>query len=154
MTQMEAILKGFPNVMDFDQFKANSKNLDRIKVSLKSHLKILHQLTTSCFQFMIKCSQIDQNVCDWCQLLHFFQLFGFLMEKSFPRDFEHKNLEYEICIFFYASHCKVRKQENIPAKSQSIQQTQSIQSKQSVILYGLINISIQSRRFFHQVHSI
>ena len=31
-TQMEAILKGFPNVMDFYQFKINSKNLDVIKV--------------------------------------------------------------------------------------------------------------------------
>ena len=86
-TQMEAILMGFPNVMDFYQFKVNSKNLDMSKVNFKSHLKILHQLTTPSFQFMIKSTQIDQNVCDWCQLLHFFQLFGFLMEKSFLCDF-------------------------------------------------------------------
>ena len=86
-TQMEAILKGFPNVMDFYQFKVNSKNLDMSKVNFKSHLKILHQLTTPSFQFMIKSSQIDQNVCDWCQLLHFFQLFGFIMKKSFLCDF-------------------------------------------------------------------
>ena len=86
-TQMEAILMGFPNVMDFYQFKVNSKNLDMSKVNFKSHLKILHQLTTPSFLFMIKSSQIDQNVCDWCQLLHFFQLFGFFMDKSFLSDF-------------------------------------------------------------------
>ena len=71
-TQMEAILKGFPNVMDFYQFKVHSKNLDMIKDNFKSHLKILHQLTTPNFQFMIKSSQIDQNVYDWFQLFHFF----------------------------------------------------------------------------------
>ena len=87
-TQMEAILKGFPNVMDFYQFKVNSKNLDMSKVNFKSHLKILHQLTTPNFQFMIKSSQIDKNVCDWCQLLHFFQLFDSSWKKV-----------------FYASHC-------------------------------------------------
>ena len=70
-TQMEAILKGFPNVMDIFWFKVNSKRQDTIKVNFKSHLKILHQLTTPSFQFMIKSSQIDQKVCDWCQLLHF-----------------------------------------------------------------------------------
>ena len=58
-----------------------------IKVNFKSHLKILHQSTTPNFQFMIKSSQIGQNVCDWCQLLQFFQLFGFLMDKSFLSDF-------------------------------------------------------------------
>ena len=86
-TQMEAILMGFLNVMDFHQFKVNSKNLDMSKVNFKSHLKILHQLTTPSFQFLIKSIQIDQNVCEWCQLLHLFQLFGFLMEKSFLCDF-------------------------------------------------------------------
>ena len=86
-TQMEAILMGFSNVMDFYQFKVNSKNLDMSKVNFKSHLKILHQLTTPSFQFTIKFSQIDQNVCDWCQLLHFFQLFEIIMEKSFLCDF-------------------------------------------------------------------
>ena len=30
-TQMEDILQGFSNVMDFHQFKLNSKNLDMIK---------------------------------------------------------------------------------------------------------------------------
>ena len=113
-TQMEAILKGFPNVMDFDQFKVNSKNINRIKVSFKSHLKILHQLTTSCFQFMIKCSQIDQNVCDWCQLLHFFQLFGFLMEKSFLSDFLAKKSQIKNLYLFYASHCKHEKSQFRP----------------------------------------
>ena len=39
-TQMEAILKGFLSVMDFYQFKVNSKNLDMIKVNFKSHLKV------------------------------------------------------------------------------------------------------------------
>ena len=73
---------GFPNVMDFYQFKVNSKNLDMSKVNFKSHLKILHQLTTPSFLFMIKSSQIDQNVCDWCQILLFFQLFGFPMEQG------------------------------------------------------------------------
>ena len=86
-TQMEAILKGFPNVTDFYQFKVHSKNLDMIKDNFKSHLKILHQLTTPNFQFMIKSSQIGQNVCDWCQLFQFFQLYGFLMDKSFLSDF-------------------------------------------------------------------
>ena len=55
-TQMEAILKDFPNVMDFYQFKVNSKNLDVIKVDFKSHFKVLRQLTTPNFQFMIKSS--------------------------------------------------------------------------------------------------
>ena len=63
-TQMEAILKGFSSVMDFYQFKVNSKNLDMIKVNFKSHLKVLHQLTTPSFQFMIKSTQIGRNVCD------------------------------------------------------------------------------------------
>ena len=58
-TQMEANFKDFPNVMDFYQFKVNSKNLDMIKVNFKSHLTILHQLTTPSFQFKIKSSQID-----------------------------------------------------------------------------------------------
>ena len=35
-TQMEAILSGFPNVMDFYQFKVNSKNQDMSKVNFKS----------------------------------------------------------------------------------------------------------------------
>ena len=61
-TQMKAILKGFSNVMDFYKFKVNSKNLDMIKVNFKSHLKIVHQLTTPSFQFMIKSSQIDRNM--------------------------------------------------------------------------------------------
>ena len=34
-TQMEAILKGFPNVMDLYLFKVNLKNLDMIEVNLK-----------------------------------------------------------------------------------------------------------------------
>ena len=33
-TQMEAILKGFPNVMDFHWFKLNSKNLNMNDKSL------------------------------------------------------------------------------------------------------------------------
>ena len=42
-TQMEDILKGFPNVMDFHEFKLNSKKLDIIKDDFKSYLKILHR---------------------------------------------------------------------------------------------------------------
>ena len=42
-TQMKAILKGFPNVMDFHEFKLNSKKLDIIKDDFKSYLKILHR---------------------------------------------------------------------------------------------------------------
>ena len=61
-TQIEAILKGFPNVTDFHWFNVNSKNLDMIKDNFKGHLKILHQLATPGFQFMINSSQIDQNV--------------------------------------------------------------------------------------------
>ena len=61
-TQMEAIFKGFPNVMDFYQFKVHSKNLDMIKDNFKSYLEILHKLTIRSFQFMIEFSQIDQNV--------------------------------------------------------------------------------------------
>ena len=54
MTQMEDILKGFLNVMDFHKFELNSKNLDMIKDDLKSHLKILHRSTTPCLQLTIK----------------------------------------------------------------------------------------------------
>ena len=53
-TQMEDILKGFPNVMNFYKFKLNSKNLDMIKDDFKSHLKILHRSTTPCLQLIIK----------------------------------------------------------------------------------------------------
>ena len=53
-TQMEDILKGFLNVMDFHKFELNSKNLDMIKDDFKSHLKILHRSTTPCLQLIIK----------------------------------------------------------------------------------------------------
>ena len=61
-TQMEAILKGFPNVMGFHLFNVNSKSLNMNKNNFKGHLKILHLLATPSFQFTIKSSQIDQNV--------------------------------------------------------------------------------------------
>ena len=61
-TQIEAILKGFPNVTDFHWFNVNSKNLDMIKDNFESHLEILHQLAIPSFQFMIEFSQIKQNV--------------------------------------------------------------------------------------------
>ena len=49
--QMEATLKGFPNVMVLHQFNVNSKNLDMIKDNFKCHLKILRLLTTPSFNF-------------------------------------------------------------------------------------------------------
>ena len=48
-TQMEDILKGFPNVIDFHKFKLNSNNLDMIKDDFKSQLKILYISTIPCF---------------------------------------------------------------------------------------------------------
>ena len=62
MTQMEVILKGLPDVMDFNWLNDNSKNLEMIKDNFKSHLKILHLLTIPSFQSMIESSQIDQNM--------------------------------------------------------------------------------------------
>ena len=60
--QMEATLKGFPNVMVLHQFNVNSKNLDMIKDNFKCNLKILRLLTTPSFQFQLKSGQIDKNV--------------------------------------------------------------------------------------------
>ena len=87
--------------------KANSKNLDMIKINFKSHLKILHQLTTPSFQFMIESSQLDQNICDWCHLLYFFPQFGFLIIKRFLNDFFMEILNKKLVSFFHASHCTV-----------------------------------------------
>ena len=60
-TQMEFILKGFPDVIDFNWLKDNLKNLDMVKDNFKSHLKILNLLTIPSFHSMIESSQIDQN---------------------------------------------------------------------------------------------
>ena len=48
-THMEAVLKGFPNDMDFLKFNSNSKILDMIKNNFEGHLKILHLLAIPSF---------------------------------------------------------------------------------------------------------